>query len=395
MRTFFTGTFSLLLCSFVAGCQHAPRSAAAARPRPAAYALAVTLRDGLHPSPSQWAAIQSTFARALAANGMVLVTEIGLADRILRIDFFPDPQDPENRGQAVIVGVRVNDQRGVLSPPSPLMASHSSFPYPFGWGGYSWGSLNPGFAYDAFYGYGNTYFDGYTYATPTLNPRRPKPSQGDCPPGLASDHRHPRRPEDPSPFRRPVPPADDPRPALLAAAEPTLQTATLRAYPTSDPRELVFADDVRRFALQRRQEDHASFRLENQPRSEDAAAGTSTQGSYARTDRPRTSTDRDWSRFQASAGDTRGNRPAEDHQRYRAEGSYRPSSGNSSTSSDSPRSASSSSSAAASSPSPANDSYTSSPPPSASPAVFSEGPSIPVGGSGPSAAPTTPNTEEK
>ncbi|MFM9030489.1 MAG: hypothetical protein ACKOTF_07395 [Opitutaceae bacterium] len=150
---------------------------------------------------------------------MVLVTDVGMADRILRIDFIPDAEDPENRGRAIIVGVRVNDQRDVVSPPAPLIASYHPFPYPFGWSGYGWNGYYYGFGWDPYYGYGNTYFDGYTYATPTLNPRRPKPPHGSRPPdGLAHHHRHPQPPEDPLRPRRTVPPAEEPRPPLLAAA---------------------------------------------------------------------------------------------------------------------------------------------------------------------------------
>ena len=127
------------------GCQQVAKPPLATIPvapaPPVAYALSVTVNGGLHPTPSQWAAIQFTFSRLLAAQGLVLVSDVGLADRILRIDFTPDPEDPDNKGRAAIVGVRVNDQRARFGPPSPLVATYQPYPSPFGWNGTFWGPL--------------------------------------------------------------------------------------------------------------------------------------------------------------------------------------------------------------------------------------------------------------
>ena len=388
-----------LITVALAGCQHAPQASAPVRNRPVAYALAVTVRDGLHPSPSQWAAIQSTFARALAANGMVLVTDVGMADRILRIDFIPDSEDPENRGRAIIVGVRVNDQRDLVSPPAPLVAGYNPFPYPFGWSGYGWNGYYYGFGWDPYYGYGNTYFDGYSYATPTLNPRRPKPPAGSCPPDLAHHHHHlPQpHPEDPLLPRRTVPPAEDPRPPLLATVEPAPAAAAPKAYPTSDPRELVFADDVRRInrawladGTTYNRHDPARYSGERANGMGSSSASGNENGSY----RTRSTGERERSYAQSGGDESRGSRDRADHGRYRSEDHSRSSSGGGSSYAQAQSSASSSGSSAGSSYSSAYspaDSYSSSAPSASS---FS-GASTPVGGSGPSAAPTTTNAAEK
>jgi hypothetical protein len=394
-----------LIAVALAGCQHAPQASAPVRNRPVAYALAVTVRDGLHPSPSQWAAIQSTFARALAANGMVLVTDVGMADRILRIDFIPDPEDPENHGRAIIVGVRANDQRNVVAPPAPLIASYHAFPYPFGWSGYGWNGYYYGFGWDPYYGYGNTYFDGYTYATPTLNPRRPKLPPGSRPPDELAHHhhRHPRPPEDPLRPRRTVPPAEDPRPPLLAASEPPRAAASSpRTYPTSDPRELVFADDVRRtnrYWLA----DGTPYNRHDNPRytgeRASGAANSPASGNENSSYRSRTTGDRERTYAQSSTDDSRGGRYREDSARSRSDDHSRASSGSGSSYSHSNNSgsytAASSGSSYSSGSSSSSASYSSGASYSSSSASSSGGSSTPVGGSGPSAAPTTTNQAEK
>ena len=391
-----------LLAAALAGCQHAPQASARSRPRPVAYALAVTLRDGLHPSPSQWAAIQSTFARALAANGMVLVTDVGMADRILRIDFIPDPEDPENRGRAIIVGVRANDQRDVVSPPAPLIASYHAFPYPFGWSGYGWNGYYYGFGWDPYYGYGNTYFDGYTYATPTLNPRRPRHPPGSRPPDeLAHHHHHRPHPEDPLRPKRTVPPAEDPRPPLVAAAEPARAAATPKAYPTSDPRELVFADDVRRTNRYWLADGTPYNRHDNPRYAGERASGTANSpasGTENSSYRSRSTGDRERTYAQTSTDDSRGGRYRDDGARSRSDDHSRASSGSSSSYSHANSSGSYSAASSGSSYSSgysSSASYSSGASYSSSSASSSGGSSTPVGGSGPSAAPTTTNQAEK
>ncbi len=373
-----------------AGCQHAPRASVPARTRPPAYALAVTVRGGLHPSPSQWAVIQSTFARALAANGLVLVTDTGLADRILRIDFIPDPKDPENRGQAIIVGVRVNELREITFAPSPLAGGAYPFPSSFGWNSYAWGGLYPGFGWDSYYGYGNAYFDGYTYATPTLNPRRPKPAPGFCPTDLAHHPRHPRPPDGPSPHRRTVPPAEAPTPPLLAAAEAAPAAAAPRVYPSSDPRELVFADDVRRHAFNRPGGWAASGDPEHRRFSAERSVD-SGDSSTAPARRPRIWGDPERGYARAENAPSREGRVRDENARYRTDDAQQER-----TAHDSSRTSYQSSHSHASSPSSPSYSAPAYSAPDPGGASYSAGgASTPVGGSGPAAAPTTINTEEK
>lgn len=390
MRPAFASPVLACCLLLAAGCQHAPLASVPARTRPPAYALAVTVRGGLHPSPSQWSVIQSTFARALAANGLVLVTDMGLADRILRIDFIPDPKDPENRGQAIIVGVRVNELREITFAPSPLAGGAYPFPSSFGWNSYAWGGLYPGFGWDPFYGYGNAYFDGYTYATPTLNPRRPKPAPGFCPPDLAHHPRNPRPPDGPSPHRRTVPPAEAPTPPLLAAAEPAPAAAAPRVYPSSDPRELVFADDVRHHAFNRLAGWAASGDPEHRRFSAERAAGAG-DSSTAPAGRPRIWGDPERGYARAENAPSREGRVRDENVRYRTDDTQRER-----TAHDSSRTSYQSSHSQASSPSSPSYSAPAYSAPDPGGASYSAGgASTPVGGSGPAAAPTTINTEEK
>lgn len=206
--------------------------------RPATYALSISVEGGLPPSPAQWAAIQATFARLLAREGITLVSDLSLADRILRIEFVPDPLDPENRGKAEIVSIRSNPLYGTPATSTPLVASYGGFPYAFGWNSFNWASMY-GFGYDSYYGYGNAYYDGYTYATPTLNPRRPcvvdgTPRHRHPEPRTPGDHEHPRRPEPPE--RR--------GPPVLAATPPAARVSPA-VYPASQPGTLAFPDDLR------------------------------------------------------------------------------------------------------------------------------------------------------
>jgi hypothetical protein len=237
------------------GCQHAtapqPGSIAAANPRAVTYALSVSIAGGLQPSPAQWASIQATFSRILAAEGLVLVTDLTLADRILRIDFLPDLTDPENRGQAVIVSVRSNPLRGGASTPAPTLVAFSPYPSSFGWNGYYWGSYY-GFGYDPFYGYGNSYYDGFSYGSPTLNPRRPVPPPVVHPPGYVHHEHHtyphkpdPNHPDGPRHHHHPTPPEKCP-PLLAAAPAPAVSQPDPVVYPGSAPgRNNVFQDDIR------------------------------------------------------------------------------------------------------------------------------------------------------
>lgn len=229
-----------------AGCVQtsAPRRPVVEVTRPATYALSISVTGGLPPSPGQWAAIQATFARLLAREGITLVSDLSLADRILRIEFVPDLLDPENRGKAEIVSIRSNPLYGTPATSTPLLSSYGGFPYAFGWNSFYWASRY-GFGYDSYYGFGHAYYDGYTYATPTLNPRRPRVVDG------THRHRHPesrhsepRTPGDHDRPRRPEPP-DRRGPPVLAAMPPAEARPTPAVYPATEPGKLAFPDDLR------------------------------------------------------------------------------------------------------------------------------------------------------
>ena len=159
-------------------------------PRPRAFALAVTVNGMLQPTPQQWALIQSKFSAALAARGWVLVNDISLADHILRVDFTPNPSDPESSGRATILGVRRN--------PYSVVATRGTSPYPVGYGfAHSYGSNWPysNFYSGNYYGYGSIYNEGYwsmpSTFTPVVHTAPPTPRQHPggreyCPPEFHS-----------------------------------------------------------------------------------------------------------------------------------------------------------------------------------------------------------------
>ena len=241
----------------VSGCYTTTRRPLArsyAAPRQISYALAVSVHGGLQPTPGQWAALQKKFAKELAAVGALLVTDIYLADRIIRVDFFPDETDAEGSGRAVIVSVRSNNLTNSSSS-SALAFSGGRYPTTFGFGAGFLSSLY-GFDSSSYYGYGNAYYDGYTYATPTLNPRKPVPPTPVTPPGT---HPHPGH--------RNHPPGEPVRCPPLLAALPVVQPAALDrvAYPPSEGRTATFPDGLSRLGSTR---------------------------SYASSDRPSTHTDR-------------------------------------------------------------------------------------------------------
>jgi hypothetical protein len=311
----------------LAGCNHVmlPRNTAVRSTRQATYAISVSLAGGLQPTASQWAAVQSTFARLLAREGIVLVSDLGLADRILRIEFTPDPNDPENLGQATILSIRANPQAGTSSAPAPLLADDLSFPSPFAWG---WGGfpLFPGyggyFGHASYYGYGNAYYDGYSFSAPTLNPRRPHHD------GTRA-HCAPRRhdaPGEPERRHRPEPP-EGKRPPLLAANSPTTVPAALIVYPSPDRTSSMFQDDIRLNRPHRSLADAAESRGQStRSRPErggadgessrswlgrtlaaadaGAAAASSGQRPASRYEGGNGSGERSWSRQESSAGRT-------------------------------------------------------------------------------------------
>jgi hypothetical protein len=198
-----------------AGLNHRPSvHVAAATPRTPTYALAVTVDGALQPTAAQWAAIRAEYARSLAAIGAVLVTDLALADYILRIDFKPDPADPENRGHATLLNVRRNPASsaailagGIAYEPTPrrtvARSAYSSFAgfagFAGGFGSAVWPSpWNFGGLYSGNYGYWDARNSGYTGggggavvtpSPPTPQPpkhhHRPPGERVDCPPDLA------------------------------------------------------------------------------------------------------------------------------------------------------------------------------------------------------------------
>ncbi|WP_414661198.1 hypothetical protein [Horticoccus sp. 23ND18S-11] len=232
----------LLVLIVSTGCTHPSSrrpSGVVASPRPVAYALAVSVQGGLQPSPAQWAAVQALFARELAAVGCVLVTDLALADRILRVDFIPSLTDPETRGHAVIVSVRANPLRNLTLGSSLVQSASYRYPTSFGFAGaftaYG-GSWN-----DPYYGFGHSYYDGYTYSTPTLNPRTP------VPPSPPHHPNHSHRPDHAMPTHpgRPHPPTDGTCPPLLAW-RPARSTPEPVAYAATESSRPLFPDDIRR-----------------------------------------------------------------------------------------------------------------------------------------------------
>jgi hypothetical protein len=159
-------------------------SAGYAAPRRApTYALAVTVHGALQPTPQQWASIQAKIADELYWRGALLVTDLALAERIIRLDFKPNPNDPETSGQLVLLGVRLNPYYGTSN--SGILASSASFPsYSFsqlmglhrgGW----WGANNyySGDYYNFYGPWENGYTASVSVATAPKPPPTPTPSR--------------------------------------------------------------------------------------------------------------------------------------------------------------------------------------------------------------------------
>ena len=219
---------------------YAASSNSAYAPRATTYALAVSVNGGLQPTPGQWAALQAKFARDLAAAGQILVTDLALADQIIRVDFFPNEDNPEDTGRAVIVSIRPNNLRGTSPASSLAFASGGRYPTSFGFGG---GFLDAFYAFgnSSYYGYGNSYYDGFSYATPTLNPQRPAPPTPVIPTHPGHRHHRPGEPRDPVKC-----------PPLLAAVPPVESAASSRfAYPPSDTRGTTISGGIGRLVGER------------------------------------------------------------------------------------------------------------------------------------------------
>ena len=166
-RSLFVAFLTLLVVG-ATGCSHfARKSATPVQYRPRAFAIAITVNGVLQPTPQQWAAIQAKVVEELAPHGWILVSDLALADQILRIDFTPNPNDPENSGRARLIGVRPNPRLAIAST-----SSIGRYPTSFGYMGTfqnaSWGF--GGFSNNYYYGWSNSYYDGYSYSSANLNP---------------------------------------------------------------------------------------------------------------------------------------------------------------------------------------------------------------------------------
>ena len=176
-RSIVSALLTCIALTILAGCATWSRKPTAYSSRGArTIALAITVEGVLQPTPQQYAAIQAKAVKEFDRLGYVIVTDISLAESIARIDFIPNPADPENTGRAVLLGFRANPLYAYANTSrGPYMAGYSSFPTSFGYmGSFShtnWYALN-NFGY-GYYGYGNSYYDGYSYSTPTLNPVKP------------------------------------------------------------------------------------------------------------------------------------------------------------------------------------------------------------------------------
>lgn len=142
-------------------------------PQPRKFALAVTVYGSLQPTPAQWAVVQAAARRELAAVGWVLVNDLAEADQIIRVDFTPDPVDPEHAGRAVVIEFRDNPLRA-LTTIQPAAAR--SYTY-------------TGTASRSLYGYHDypysiysSYSDGYTYDEPSGTVTPVPPSRVTPPP---------------------------------------------------------------------------------------------------------------------------------------------------------------------------------------------------------------------
>lgn len=179
-----------LIIAFTAGCSHTARQSATERhvSRPKAFALAVTVKGGLQPTPMQWAAIQAQFVDEFAWRGWVLVTNLALADYIVRVDFTPDPADPENNGRAQIVAIR-ESPRHILGPLNTLTAYPTSFVSTGTFRSALSSTFAASFASPSYFGWSHSLYHGFSYSSPTLTTAAP-PAE---PPAPKPPYRHPPR----------------------------------------------------------------------------------------------------------------------------------------------------------------------------------------------------------
>ena len=165
-----------LVALSLAGCANLTRQSQPAR-GPISVALAVTVNGTEQPTPSQWAAIVAAVRPAIEAAGYVFATNLRTADRILRIDFTPDPLAPETSGRAIALGWRTN--------PNAVAYSYTNAPSSFSYVNYGMGYQN------SFYDYYSEHTQTWTRSSgdkpASATPRR----REDCPPG--TDHTPPGR----------------------------------------------------------------------------------------------------------------------------------------------------------------------------------------------------------
>lgn len=184
---------------------------------PRTVALAITVDGVLQPTPQQYAAIQAQAVKEFGALGYTIVTDLTLAESIARINFVPNPVDPENSGRAVLLGFRANPYYASANTSPSVIPGYGRYPTAFGYAGsYSnanWYALN-NFGY-GYYGYDNSYYDGYTYSTTTLNPVKPVPPVTTTTPTPPYRHGSERCPPD---FHRTHPVIDRTSPDYVAVA---------------------------------------------------------------------------------------------------------------------------------------------------------------------------------
>ncbi|HUR56897.1 MAG TPA: hypothetical protein VM029_04250, partial [Opitutaceae bacterium] len=110
MKRSFVGSLLALvaLALVTTGCVHRTNSMAFSAPRGKTVALSVTVDGSGTPSASQMVAVVKAVEPHLTAAGWRIVTDYAAADSILRVDFTPDPSDPQNVGRAVALNFRAN-----------------------------------------------------------------------------------------------------------------------------------------------------------------------------------------------------------------------------------------------------------------------------------------------
>ena len=169
---------------FGTGCSHFARrnSAATVGNR---VAIALTINGTEQPTPQQWATMIKAIEPELAVYGLVLVDDLALADRILRIDITPSLTDP-NSGRAVVLGWRANPLRGITYARAGSTPAFRTS-YTSGLSTY----YNSTFGYERYsdHGYSSGYAGGSSggsTAAPTNppgKPTHPETHRGDRPPG--------------------------------------------------------------------------------------------------------------------------------------------------------------------------------------------------------------------